>query len=228
MSGVSCNKHNLHYITVATKPHPILELIQNRIEKQGEHITVLGLEENRSIGWNAYANFGVKLREVYMYIWNVELDPEDIILFTDAYDVIYCGNQEEIIKKYLELDTPIIFGAETICNPDPNREAEYNNRHLQFPYLNSGLYIGRVWALRECMIGYSYNDADDDQRYWTNYLFKRADLIKLDYNNSLFLNTAGINIKEIEWDGNIAKYKNKIPMFVHVNGPDKSELKHFL
>jgi hypothetical protein len=219
---------NLYYITIATKPHAVLENLKRVVEKNGESLIVLGEQEDRRIGWNSHGNFGVKLREVYTYIWNVDLDPEDIILFTDAYDVIYCGNQDEIIKKYLELDSPIIFGAETMCNPDPNREVEYNNRHLQFPYLNSGLYIGRVWALRECMIGYSYNDADDDQRYWTNYLFKRDDLIKLDYHNSLFLNTAGINIKEIEWDGNIAKYKDKIPMFVHVNGPDKSELKHFL
>jgi len=225
MSGI---KNKVHYITVATKPHPILNLIQNRVEKQGEQITVLGLEENRNIGWNAYANFGVKLREVYTYIWNVDLDPEDIILFTDAYDVIYCGNQEEIINRYLDLNTPILFGAETMCNPDPNREQQYKNRDLQFPYLNSGLYIGRVWALRECMIGYSFNDADDDQRYWTNYFFKRDDIINLDYNNSLFLNTAGIDVKEIEWDGYVARYKGKTPMFVHVNGPDKNDLIHFL
>jgi len=221
-------QNNFHYITVATKPHPILELIKTRVENQGEKITILGLEENRNIGWNAYANFGVKLREVYMYIWNVDLDPDDIVLFTDAYDVIYCGNQNEIIKRYLEFDKPIVFGAETMCNPDPNRENEYKNRDLQFPYLNSGLYIGRVWALRECMIGYSYNDADDDQRYWTNYFFKRDDLIALDHDNSLFLNSAGIPIKEIQWDGTVATYKNKKPMFVHVNGPDKSDLKHFL
>ena len=225
---MSSIKNHLHYITIATKPHPILELIKTRVEKQGENITILGLQENRNIGWNDRANFGVKLREVYNYIWNVDLDPDDIILFTDAYDVIYCGNHQEIIKRYLTLDSPIVFGAETMCNPDPNREHEYKNRHLQFPYLNSGLYIGRLWALRECMIGYSYNDADDDQRYWTNYLFKRPDLIKLDYYNSLFLNTAGIDIKEIHWDGNKAKYQDKPPLFVHVNGPDKSELKHFL
>lgn len=219
---------NLHYITIATKPHFILDLIKSRIENQCETITVLGLNENRNIGWNAKANFGVKLREVYMYIWNVDLDPEDIILFTDAYDVIYCGNHAEIINRYLEFRHPIVFGAETMCNPDPNREHEYKNRHLPFPYLNSGLFIGRVWALRECMVGYCYNDGDDDQRYWTNYFLKRNDLIALDYNNSLFLNTAGIKIEEIEWDGKVAKYKNKMPMFVHVNGPNKSELKHFL
>ena len=132
-------KNNLHYITIATKLHPILELIKTRVEKQRENITILGLQENRNIGWNDRANFGVKLREVYNYIWNVDLDPDDIILFTDAYDVIYCGNHEDILERYLTLDSPIVFGSETMCNPDPNREPEYNNRHLQFPYLNSGL-----------------------------------------------------------------------------------------
>jgi hypothetical protein len=81
---MSSIKNHLHYITIATKPHPILELIKTRVEKQGENITILGLQENRNIGWNDRANFGVKLREVYNYIWNVDLDPDDIILFTDA------------------------------------------------------------------------------------------------------------------------------------------------
>ena len=50
---------NLYYITVATKPHPVLDKIVERIKKQNEQIQILGLQENRTIGWEGTANFGV-------------------------------------------------------------------------------------------------------------------------------------------------------------------------
>ena len=57
---------------------------------------------------------------------------------------------------------------------------------MQFPYLNSGMFIGSVKALRECMKEYQYNDNDDDQRFWTTQFFNRPDMIMLDYNNDIF------------------------------------------
>jgi len=219
---------NLHYITVATKPHMILDLIKTRVENQSEIITILGLHENRNIGWQAKANFGVKLKEVYYYIWNSKLHQNDIVLFTDAYDVIYCGNVNEIVKRFLKFDRPIVFGCEKNCSPDPQRHIEYSYKDTEFPYLNSGLYIGRVWALRQLMVGYSYDDTHDDQRYWTTHFLKNPDLITLDYNNSLFLNTSDVKVTDIKYDGVNAHYKDKNPLFIHVNGPDKSDLMYFL
>ena len=40
----------LHYITIATKPHEVLDNIKQKIQQNGEHITILGEEENRYIG----------------------------------------------------------------------------------------------------------------------------------------------------------------------------------
>jgi hypothetical protein len=223
------SKPKLHYITIATKPNENLDLfIKKRLTRQGEQITILGEKENRNIGWLATANFGVKIKEVYYYIWGAKLHENDIVLFTDAYDVVYCGNQEQLIERYLEFGKPIIFGAEKYCNPDPQRASEYAFKNLEFPYLNSGLYIGRVWALRECLLGYQYNDSDDDQRFWTSKFLSRPDLITLDYYNSIFLNTAGIPINTIKWDGHRASYNKYNPLFVHVNGPDKTDLQYFL
>lgn len=220
--------NGFHHITIATKPHQIVELMKTRINLQGEKIAVLAEKEDRYIGWQANANFGLKLKEVYYYIWNSAVNFNDIVLFTDAYDVIYCGNHAEIIRRFKEFNKPIVFGAEKICSPDPERASEYCYKNMEFPYLNSGLYIGYIWALQECMVGYNYNDVDDDQRFWTNVFFKRQDLMTLDYYNSIFLNTAGVNVKEIEWDGRKATYNKRSPMFVHVNGPDKTELNYFL
>ena len=76
--------NGFHHITIATKPHQILELMKTRIKRQGEKISILAEIEDRYIGWQANANFGLKLKEVYYYIWNGAVDFNDIVLFTDA------------------------------------------------------------------------------------------------------------------------------------------------
>jgi len=213
---------NLYYITIATKPHPVLDRIQSRVNQNGETIHVLGTHEDRIIGWESHQNFGVKLREVAQFINTSTLDPQDIILFTDAYDVAYCGDFGEIRDIYEKFSKPIVFGAEKQCNPDPDRASQYAHVQTEFPYLNSGMFIGRVWALRECIATYQYNDADDDQRYWTTRFFERPDLIELDYENQLFLNTVDIDMRLFVWTGEDAIYKSAMPQFVHVNGPVKT------
>jgi len=54
-----------HHITIATKPHQILEVMKTRAKRQGEKINILAEKEDRYIGWQANANFGLKLKEVY-------------------------------------------------------------------------------------------------------------------------------------------------------------------
>jgi hypothetical protein len=212
----------IYYITVATKPHPVLYRIKEKVKRNGEQIIVLGEEENRYIGWQSTQNFGVKLREVYQFLQRPELNPNDVVLFTDAYDVAYGGNKTEIVSRYYTFIKPIIFGCETQCSPDPVRASNYPVQNIEFPFLNSGMFIGRVWALKQCMLGYQYNDNDDDQRFWTTQFFAHPELIELDYENKLFLNTVDIDMKWFTWNGRSACYKYKNPIFIHVNGPDKS------
>jgi hypothetical protein len=214
----------LYYITIATKPHQVLDKLIEKVNANNEKIDVLGLQENRDIGWENQQRFGVKLREVADFLKRPHLDPDDIILFTDAYDVAYFGTQREIIERYLTFNSPIVFGCEKECHPDPNRSSLYSKTDTEFPYLNSGMFIGRVYALRMCIENYNFNDTDDDQRYWTTKYFENPQLIKLDYDNKLFLNTSKYDEKYFTFDigSSLALYKTSNPMFVHVNGPDKS------
>jgi len=224
------NAAQFYYITIATQPHVILDRIQCKIAEQNEKIIVLGKEENRAIGWNSTGNFGVKLKEVRDFLSRDYVNDEDIVLFTDAYDVLYYGSFPEILKRFGEFHKPIVFGCETTCNPIPSLAAVYEEKECEFPFLNSGMFIGRVWALRKCISDYKYNDKDDDQAFWTlQFLKENRDLIELDYNNRLFLNTYGIDLTLItRYDRNMCSYKNKNPLFVHVNGPVKSDLDYFL
>lgn len=219
---------NFYYITISTRPHPVLDKLKQKVADNGESLIVLGENENRSIGWEGTGNFGIKLREVCEFLQNAYLQPNDIVLFSDAYDVAYCGNKESIISRYLANNIPILFGSETCCNPKPSLASRYQNRDCEFPYLNSGLFIGRVWALQKCINEYKYNDDDDDQLYWTNQYLDNTHLIKLDYNNSLFLNSVDIDMSKFSWDGKQAHYKQQNPLFVHVNGPNKTMINMFI
>lgn len=231
MSTATNHGETIHYITVATKPHKVLDKILANVKKNKEFIEVLGLHENRLIGWEGTQNFGVKLREIYNYVYRPILNPTDIVLFTDAYDVAYLGNLKEVVRRYKMFSKPIVFGAEKSCHPDPLRESEYHldGENLpEFPFLNSGLIIGRVDALRHCMKDYHFDDRHDDQRFWTTVYFENQEKIELDYENLLFLNAADMEMENFVWNGKTAWYKRHNPLFVHINGPDKSMIETFL
>lgn len=218
----------LHYITVATLPHPMLDNLQKQVMTNDQiQMRILGREENRPIGWQSRGNFGIKLKKVYEFLQNPELSNDAIILFTDAYDVAYFGTQSNILSTYTSFAKPIVFGGEKHCNPDPHKKRDYPDTTSEFPYLNSGLFIGKVWALRQCMQGYAYNDAHDDQRYWTSKFLQHPDLITIDYGARMFLNTVDIDMKMFQVDNHRVRYRNYYPAFVHVNGPDKQMMNVF-
>ena len=224
-------EETLFYITIATKPHRVLDKIIANVKKNKEDIEVLGLSENRLIGWEGHQNFGVKLRELYNYVNRPTLHPNDVVLFTDAYDVAYLGDQKEILRRYKMFSKPIVFGAERSCHPDPDRASLYKfpiDNMPEFPFLNSGMIIGRVGALRKCMKGYQYDDRHDDQRFWTTVFFENPDLIELDHENLLFLNAADMEMEDFDWNKKTVWYKRRNPLFVHINGPDKSMIDIFL
>jgi len=221
-------KHSLFYITVATRPHKVLDALQHKVQNQNETLLVFGQKENRAIGWESHQNFGLKLKYVSDFLKNPQLNTYDMVLFTDAYDVAYYGTQEEIMKRFVEFNRPIVFGCEKYCNPDPPLAKEYTIREVDFPYLNSGMFIGYVWALRQCIGAYEYNDVDDDQRFWTRQYLDHPEWISLDYENRLFLNTAGIDETEILVKDGKIEYHEKNPLFVHVNGPDKTFIEFVL
>ena len=224
-----------YYITIATKPHPVLTKLLDASHSFGEDIKVLGLQENKDIGWNKKGNFGIKLREVHQFLQKPELGANDIVFFSDAYDVAQIGSQKEIEWRFKYLfQKPIVFGAEKSCHPDKDRVSEYGLQlpGTEFSFLNSGLFVGRVWALRQCFAGYKYEDAEDDQRYWTTQYFKRRDLIELDTHARIFLNCAFVEQDDIVWDSfnNRVTYRRTQthPLMVHANGHDKSFLYPFI
>ena len=214
----------LHYLTVATKPHPVLTALQERVDSIGERLTVLGTEVARPIGWNISGNFGIKLKTVVEFLKNPSLDPMDVIFFSDAYDVAYVGSRAAVLAAFATFTKPVVFGAERLCSPDPTLADRYPpaGGDGEFRFLNSGGYIGRVWAIRQLMSDYVYVDSINDQAYWTAKFLGNQDLMELDYTNKIFLNCVDLDKKEIIWDGSRVYYRYAMPLLIHANGVDKS------
>jgi GR25 family glycosyltransferase involved in LPS biosynthesis len=216
----------IHYITVSTEKNDKLQRLLDSAKRFNIHIEVLGLEMNTSnLGHNNKAKFGMKLGLPLEYI--SKLDPNDIVLFTDAWDVVYINNEEEIIKRYLEFNKPIVFGAELFSWPDENRSVEYTDtQDKYFKYLNSGLYIGKAGDLKRFLENYKGGEDIDDQRFWVDLYLKHRDKIALDTENRLFLNTSGTDKKDFDFENDVFTFKKTTshPLILHANGNDKSYL----
>ena len=209
----------IHYITVSTKDTPDLQNLIKSAKKNGWDLNVLGLEMNTSELGHANKKFGMKLRLVKDYLSNC--NPEDLLLFTDAWDVLVFGTKEEIIERYKKFNKSIVFNAEKFCWPDEARKSEYDTLSEEFPFLNSGGYIGKVKDIAKFLDNYNNEEDIDDQRFWTDRYMKNKDIIGLDHKNEIFICCVGTDIKDYSIENENLKYKERYPLILHANGPGK-------
>ena len=48
-----------------------------------------------------------------------------ILMFTDSYDVLILGKQDDILKRFHNFDAKVVFGAEPFCWPDETLKDDY-------------------------------------------------------------------------------------------------------
>jgi len=77
--------------------------------------------------------------------------PDDLVLFFDAYDIIFQAGEEEIVDRYLEMEArsghQLFYNADMKCtNPC---EEEMPKSSSPWAYLNSGVYLGRARVIRD-------------------------------------------------------------------------------
>ncbi len=145
------------------------------------------------------------------------LPENDIVLFTDAYDVFFTRDLQEIVKRYMDASVEILFGAEATCWPDDSMQSLHPEPHMfKYKYLNSGQYIGRVGALKD-FFAERLNNEDDDQLYmqrvWLNDTTKFS--VGLDYEQYIFQT----HEPECRVDGELWNpITNTVPCLYHGNG----------
>lgn len=120
-----------------------------------------------------------------------EEDEEEIILFTDGYDSLMLAGEDEILNKFYDYNTDILFSAETCCYPDPELQSSYPDANGSiYRYLNSGGFIGKAGAIRDLLESDAHRANEkfpfSNQYTWTLRFLENQHRIKLDTSCSIF------------------------------------------
>jgi hypothetical protein len=129
----------------------------------------------------------------------VELDPDEPVFFTDGYDVIFVGGEEEILAKYKKLapDNQILMSADRFCAPDPKMAKHFEQTKFGYNFLCAGGLIGKVKdilvVIDELFKGIENDKSSEnkeffwcDQYLWTKlYLTQKFNIIS-DHNCEIF------------------------------------------
>ena len=122
-------------------------------------------------------------------------DRSKIVLFTDAYDVIFLSDLKNIATAFEKQGAKVLFGAEAFCWPDQSLATKYPEVKYGKRYLNSGLYMGYLPEILELLDRVPIKNTEDDQLFFTEaYLdenLRKKLNIKLDHNSEIFQNLNG-------------------------------------
>ena len=171
--AVTCgsDRKKCTYVNTSARKYGIdIVNVGNNIEWEGTDMSALG--------------GGMKINLMKDYI--KDLYDDDIVLFTDAYDVFYADDLETITERFLEFNKEIIFSGELYCYPHDHLASEFPDAHTRFKYINSGTYIGRVRELKKL---YNYKQIEhwDDDQLYVHECFLYGDFdIAIDYECYIF------------------------------------------
>ena len=176
-------QYSVHVLTVGTDKQKCEKLYLSckkfniNIKNLGENVTWEG-------GNMSFPGGGHKLNLLKNYL--KDLNPNDLVLFTDAYDVFYHAEIEEIVDRFYDFDCEILFAAENSCWPDSSLENKFPKSHTPYRYLNSGTFIGTVREISDVLKPEIQNN-DDDQLFIHKQFLSGKYNIKLDYEQYLFM-----------------------------------------
>ena len=225
----------LKIITVATEETDGFQRFLRSASVYGLDVTVTGL----GIDWEGgdvarFSGGGHKLNILKEKLSEWKDEPETVVMFTDAYDVILTTTADKILEKFLEFECKIVFAAEPYLWPDLGLERYYPQPRLGYKYLNSGGYIGYakdIWDIADHKpIG---NDEDDQLYFSLIYVDHREKFgIRLDHRSHIFQNLNGafedVELKFREDDTVLLnKLYQTYPAMVHGNGAAKIHLNSF-
>lgn len=106
---------------------------------------------------------GMKINLMREYL--EDMNDEDVVVFTDGYDVFYADNLETILERFEQFGHDVVFSAESICWPHKDWAVKFPPADTKYRYLNSGTYVGKVAALKKIMSHDIIEDHEDDQAY---------------------------------------------------------------
>ena len=228
----------IYIVTVANKSDGYYEILKKSCIRNGCNLITLGFGEK----WGGFVWKYKKLQEFLKTI-----DPSDIVIFVDGFDVIMVDHIDIFMERYKKFNKSIVLSI--INNPDIIKYFEkkvFNTIKYKGSeyWLCSGLYVGVVSDLIYMfdMMNIESDKTNDDQLLLTQFLIANPkfsnDKVALDTQMELFTNAARPKIKD--WiiknthsplkltfkNGYILNEFNKPTIFLH--GPGSVSLKPYI
>ena len=210
----------LHIFTCSTDPNRLLYLKESG---NLHNIEVKCLMPSEWIGF-----YYTKIKVMQEAIES--LNDDDLVVFTDAYDVIINGEVDEIFEKFKTYNCDILLSAELYCWP-PYYKAELDievKSNTKYKYANSGGYMGYVKNLKQLFAWKTEEEKINmckdhgDQAYFMRYFTDnhKTSNIKLDTNATIFQSMVFVSWKEIDFRNGrmFNNVLNSYPNFIHFNG----------
>uniref|UniRef100_A0A673VCI2 Procollagen-lysine,2-oxoglutarate 5-dioxygenase 3 n=1 Tax=Suricata suricatta TaxID=37032 RepID=A0A673VCI2_SURSU len=230
------NPEKLLVITVATAETEGYRRFLRSAEYFNYTVRTLGLGQEwrggdvaRTVGGGQKVRWLKKEMEKYA-------DREDmVIMFVDSYDVILAGSPSELLKKFVQSGSRLLFSAEGFCWPEWGLAEQYPEVGTGKRFLNSGGFIGFAPTIHQVVRQWKYKDDDDDQLFYTRlYLdpgLREKLSLNLDHKSRIFQNLNGaLDEIVLKFDRNRVRIRNvaydTLPVVVHGNGPTKLQLNY--
>ena len=175
------SSEELLVMTVASHETSALKRFRHSVVRSGLQLHIVGLGET----WRDLCHAKVTLLGRALHAHRHDVDK--IVLFADAYDVLFNGDAATLLAKFRRFRTRILFSAETAC--EPIRFQPQYPPASGYRYLNSGLFMGYAPDLYR-LVSHSTcppNVTNDQVHYAQMYLDQRLRFgIQLDHKAQLF------------------------------------------
>jgi hypothetical protein len=95
----------------------------------------------------SYTSHRQKTRYLREYLETV--DPDELIFFSDGYDVIFVAGEDEILEKYKRLspEGKILMSADRFCPIDTALSNYFRTTLQDYSYICSGGFIGKASSI---------------------------------------------------------------------------------
>ncbi len=147
----------------------------------------------KALSITKYDDHRSKDRTLAQYLESVSDD--EIIFFTDGYDTMFLGPEQEILQKYYKTGKKLLFSAEIVCWPQVDLADSFPPSGTPFRYLNSGGYIGEAGYIRKKITDNFQSPSTlkyfwSNQIYWTEIFLRNMNEIGVDTTNEIFCTLA--------------------------------------
>ena len=206
-------------ITVATHYDGYLPWLEKSCERYNVNLIKLGFGQK-------WLGFSWRFKLIINYLENI--NPEELVIFIDAYDVLLLRSLDDI-EEYFNYVIKMT-GKKIIISEDKNINsfvdflAKFYFSTCKDFRICAGTYMGKAKDILEFInkINININDEDDDQQLFTKYFKDNLNDIYIDTDNIFFLVRCHLlkdilEYKNIKIKNKKLTYFNSKPFFIHGN-----------